>query len=150
MPKRRRTEDEGYYDSRLAEPELLERALLLDVKANEEPLAVPVGKLRRGGHIEFLDGAEAEKAVSLLSGRDGFPNPRMLKHGRSYFEVRWGDEPPFDGCDYVEPICALLLGVHYGYSEPAIAEQVRKYMGYPKRHFTKTQIASLIRSARNR
>src|SRR5438046_475140 len=104
--------ERDYYATRLAEPHLLEQAVLLDVEANGEALAVPVGELRRGGHIEFCDRGEAEKVVKGLMGREGFPNPRLIELAADYFEVRWGDPPPFDGCDYCEPICALLLGLH--------------------------------------
>ena len=151
---RRPTVSDDYYAKRLAEPWLLDIALLLDVNANEEPLAVPVGKLRRGGHIEFCDRPEAEKAVMLLTGRDGFPAVRLIEYEEKgkppdYFEVRWGDPPPFDGCDYAEPICGLLLGLHYGYKEEVIAELVRVRMNEPRRHFTKKGVINLIRSAMN-
>ena len=139
---------EDYFKTRLAEPWLLDQAVLLDVVANEEPLAVPVGEFRRGGHLEFGDRTEAEKAVKLLEGRDEFPNPRIIDLAVDYFEVRWGEPPPFDGCDYTEPICALLLGIHYGYSDKAIAKQVRQYTGYPRRTFAGKTMASLIQSAR--
>lgn len=71
--------DHGYYAENLAEPALLDKAVLIDVEANETPFAVPVGKLRRGGHIEFLERGEAEKALDLLNGREGFPNPRIIE-----------------------------------------------------------------------
>ena len=111
-----------YWKERLAEPELVKRAVLLDVEANQEPFAVPVGKLRKGGHIEFLKKREAEKAFKLLSGKEGFPNLQVITcrdpltgKPMRYYELRWGDPPPFNGCDWSDPICTLLLGVHYGY-----------------------------------
>jgi hypothetical protein len=141
-------DDHRYFAERLAEPELLEMAMLLNVRANETPLAVPVGKLRRGGHIEFSDKAEAIKAARLLTGCDGFPNARLIKLASDYWEVRWGDPPPFDGCDYQEPICAMLLGVHYGYSTEAIAEHVARCQSHPPRAYTKRGMLKLIQSAR--
>jgi len=133
----------------------LDQSILLAVHANEQPLAVPVGKVRRGGHLEFLDRTEARKALKLLSGREGFPNPRVIEYsfhkGRpaDYFELRWGDPPPFDGRDYGEPICVLLLGLHYGYSDKAIADQVQHYISSPRKSYSRRAIVSLVRSARS-
>jgi hypothetical protein len=132
-----------YYEQRLAEPWLLDKAVLLDVEANETPLAVPVGKLRRGGHIEFLSRREAKKAFGLLKRYEGFPNLRITS-----YTLIWGDPVPFQGCDYTEPVCALVLGLYYGYKPEAIAEQFEHYMKYPKRSYTRKQILKLISSAK--
>jgi uncharacterized protein DUF6302 len=144
-----------YWKERLAEPELVKRGVLLDVEANQEPFAVPVGKLRRGGHIEFLRKHEAEKAFKLLSGKEGFPSLQVITcrdplTGKPvrYYELRWGDPPPFNGCDWSDPICALLLGVHYGYRGEAIADLVEKYQKRPRRVFDRTAILALIEATR--
>ena len=42
-------------------PLYLDKAVLIDVEANETPFAVPVGKLRRGGHISFSREARRKK-----------------------------------------------------------------------------------------
>jgi Family of unknown function (DUF6302) len=131
-----------YFAQRLAEPWLLDKAVLLDVEANETPFAVPVGELRRGGHIEFLKKSEAKKALSLLKSREGFPNLRIIS-----CTLWWGDSAPFDGCDYTEPICAVLLGLYYGYKPEAIAEHFVQHMNFPRRLYTKRQIMKLIASA---
>lgn len=145
-----------YWTQRLAEPELLKRGVLLDVEANEKPFAVPVGELRRGGHIEFLAKREAKKALKLLSGKEGFPNLRVVTcrdpvTGKPirYYELRWGDPPPFNGCDWCIPICALLLGVHYGYRSEAIADQVEYYQKTPRKPFDRKTILTLIETTRN-
>lgn len=159
----------AFWTERLAEPELLKRAVMLDVQANGYAFAVPIGKLRHGGNIEFLRKREAQKAFKLLDGNQGFPNLRVhtLLHRWSrglrrlyrrkgkplpvrYYELRWGDPPPFDGCDYLEPICALLLGVHYGYRGDAIAQAVKAYEKCPRHSFDRKTILSLIEIARNR
>jgi Family of unknown function (DUF6302) len=131
-----------YYAQRLAEPWLLDKAVLLDVEANETPFAVPVGKLRRGGHIEFLDRIEAKKAFSLLKTCDGFPNLRIIS-----CTLWWGDPAPFRGCDYTEPICAVVLGLYYGYKPEAIAEHFEQHMNFPRRIYKRKQILKLISSA---
>lgn len=130
-----------YYAEKLAEPWLLDDAVLLDVEANGTPFAVPTGQLRRGGHIEFLSKSEARKALRLLKGRDGFPNLRIIS-----CTLWWGDPVPFNGCDYTEPICALFLGLYYGYKIEAIAEQFEQYMNYPKKLYTRKQPIKLISS----
>src|ERR1035438_4838835 len=145
MPKRKLVpgDDHGYYADRLAEPELLNDAILLTVEANEIPFAVPVGKLRKGGHIEFLDRREAEKGCALLIGRRGFPNPRVIDLAPDYFELRWGDDPPFDGCGAQEPIVGLLLGAHYGYSDAAIIEHYQYQQLYTRLLLKRKQIGKL-------
>src|ERR1700687_805320 len=130
-----------YYAQRLAEPWLLNKAVLLDVEANETPFAVPVGQLRGGGHIEFLGRSEAKKAFRLLKTFDGFPNLRIIS-----CTLWWGDPAPFQGCDYTEPICAVVLGLYYGYKPEAIAEQFEHYTNYPRRSYTRKQILKLISS----
>ncbi len=144
-----------YWTERLAELELLEHALLLDVEANEQAFAVPVGKLRRGGHIEFLAKRQAEKAFKLLSGKEGFPNLRVVTcrdpvtgKPMRYYELLWGDPPPFNGCDWCEPICALLLGIHYGYRSEAIADQVEYYQKTPRRVLDRKTILTFIEATR--
>jgi hypothetical protein len=144
-PKEKNTMSREYFLERLAEPELLNEAVLLDVKANEEPLAVPVSGSRKGGDIEFLDKSEAKKALNLLKGRKGFPNVRIA----SGPVVWWGDTPPFGGCDYGEPICALLLGVYYGYSTEAIAKHFEYYLQRQRRIRDRKSILKIIKAARN-
>jgi hypothetical protein len=63
-----------------------------------------------------------------------------------YYELRWGQPPPFDWC---EPICALLLGVHYGYREEAIANLVQQYQEHPRHRLDRTTIFSMIKTVRN-
>ena len=131
-----------YYAQRLAEPWLLRKAVLLDVDANETPFAVPVGGLRRGGHIEFLRKSEAQKALNLLKTCEGFPNLWIVSN-----TLCLGDPVPFQGCDYTEPFCALFLGIYYGYKPEAIAEQFEHHMNSPRRFYTRKQIIRLISSA---
>ena len=131
-----------YYAQRLAEPWLLDKAVLLDVEANGTPFAVPVGKLRRGGHLEFLDKSEAKKALGLLKSCEGFPNLRIIS-----LSLWWGDPAPFQGCDYAEPICGVVLGLYYGYKPKAIAEHCELHMNRPRRFYTRKQILKLISSA---
>jgi Family of unknown function (DUF6302) len=152
---RRRVAHDEYFRERLAEPWLLARAVFVNVEGDEQVVAVPVGRLRRGGQMEFLDKRKAEKTMKRLTGNKGFPNLRVIIHrlerGKPprLFELRWGDPPPFDGCDYLEPICALLLGLHYGYKNPAIAELVVNYMKLPRRAYSRRRILEIIRSARS-
>lgn len=143
-PTNRRFVDD-YYAERLAEPWLLDKAVLLDLEASQAPLAVPVGKLRRGGHIEFLDKREATRALKLLTGRDGFPNLRIGKG----CTVRWGDPVPFCGCDYCDPICSMILGLYYGYKPEVIAEHFEQYINFSRTQLPRTrkQIMRLISAA---
>jgi hypothetical protein len=137
------------YASILAEPELLEKALLLDVRADEVPLAIPVGKSRCGGMLEFSDKREANKAVRLLAKRRGFPNPRVIERRTDavYWQVRWGIPPPFDGMGQ-EVSCNILLGVHYGYSDMAITIFAAKRLKSEGRNWTPEKIFSFVQSAR--
>jgi hypothetical protein len=145
-----------YYSKNLAEPSLLEGAVRFELEGNGVSLLVPVGKLRRGGDEEFVDRSDAQKAFALLEGRDGFPNLRIIDchlngaaKPANYFLLRWGDPPPFDGCDWTDPMCALLLGLHYGYTEKAVAKQFEYYLTFPRRSFTRKEITGLIRSVRS-
>jgi Family of unknown function (DUF6302) len=145
-----------YWTQRLAEPELLKTSVLLDVEANETPLAVPVGKLRRGGHIEFMKKREVLKGLEELKRHSGFPSlqaitcrDRLTGRPMRYYELRWGQPPPFDGCDWGEPICALLLGVHYGYREEAIANLVQQYQEHCRHRLDRTTIFTMIKTVRN-
>jgi uncharacterized protein DUF6302 len=155
-PEKKPSAMEVAYWERLAEPELAARGVLLDVEANEEPFAVPVGRLRRGGHIEFLKKREAEKGFKQLSDKDGFPNLRLIScrdpltgKPMRYYELRWGEPAPFNGCDWCEPICALLLGVHYGYSADSITRHVEARQKNPRRALDGRTIQRLIESVRN-
>jgi len=148
--------DLEYWTERLAEPELLDRAVLLDVEANDSSFAVAVGESRRGGHIEFLKKREAEKARELLRGKDGFPNPRVIccrdpltGKPMRYYELRWGDPTPFNGCDWSEPICCLLLGIHYGYSADSITQHVEARQKNPRKALDRKTILKLIEAVRN-
>jgi Family of unknown function (DUF6302) len=150
------TEELAYWMERLAEPELVKYGVLLDVEANEEPFAVPVGKLRRGGHIEFLKKREAEKAFEQLKGKDGFPNLRVIscrdpltRKPMHYYELAWGEPTPFNGCDWCEPICCLLLGIHYGYSVDSIKKHVEYRQKDPRRVLDGKTILRLIEAVRN-
>jgi len=144
-----------YWLDRLQEPELLDSAVLLEVEANGTLLAVPVGKWRRGGHIEFLKKSEAKKAFDQLKHHNGFPNLRLITckdpvTGRPmrYYEVRWGEPAPFDGCDYCEPICGLLLGVHYGYRAEAIADLVEHYQKQTRKPLDRRTVLRIIENVR--
>jgi hypothetical protein len=150
-------EELAYWLDRLAEPKLLETAVLLDVQASEVvPLAVPVGKLRRGGHIEFTSKREAQKGFRQVKDHPGFPGLRVIRckdpgtrRPMRYYELRWGERPPFDGCDYGEPICALVLGVHYGYRIKAVAGQVQKYQRGKRRPLDRNTILRMIETIRD-
>jgi len=137
-----------YYRERLAEPELLKRAVPLDVEASASLLAVPAGKSRRGGDIEFPDRSEAEKTLKLLKGLEGFPNPRIDDEDEDYCLVRWGDPPPFNGCDYCDPMCAIALGLHYGYKDEAIADLVERYQRLVRPTGTRDQVVEIIKRSR--
>jgi hypothetical protein len=119
-----------YWMERLAEPWLLQRAVLLDVRANETPLAVPVGVRRRGGHIEGIHPQDAKKAVALLQNAPGFPNPR-IEGTPGYLELRWGDPVPFGGCDYYSPFCGAMLGIYYGYKYQEVARLFEDWQQHP-------------------
>ena len=117
----------GYYYERLAERALLKKAVLLDVEANDTPLAVPVGKWRKGGDIEFLELKEAIKAARLLRGRKGFPNVRVVINyyedlAEDGIDLQWGDPLPLCGS-------GLMFGLHYGYSDDAIAQAMLMHGG---------------------
>ena len=144
----------AYWTETLAEPELLKRGVMLNFHADGWAFAVPIGKLRQGGDIQFVRKRVAQEAFKLLSGKKGFPNLQVIRGRHSltrkamaYYGVRWGDRPPFDGWDWGDPICGLLLGVHYGYRSKAIADLVELYQK-TRRLFNRTTILALIEASR--
>ncbi|MFJ5890247.1 DUF6302 family protein [Streptomyces californicus] len=113
----------GYYRRRLHDPALLERALGVEMLGHVV-LAVPVGGRRQGGYISVSEIVTGEAVRNLLAGREGFPDVRMLRspYADTCHSVRWGAPPPDDIEDGI-----VADGMHYGYSDEAIASHVRKY-----------------------
>jgi hypothetical protein len=145
-----------YYRDKLIEQELLKKAVLLDVKAVGESLAVPVGKFRLGGHLEFHEKREARKALRSLAKRRGFPNARVIaipfsEEGSqgTFWQVRWGAPPPFNGSGQ-EVSCNILLGIYYGYGDEAIAEHANARLRSEGRSWgDMNQMLRFIRAARH-
>jgi Family of unknown function (DUF6302) len=146
--------DRAFYRDKLVEQDLLKKAVFLDVKADGESLAVPVGKVRRGGMLEFSDKREARKAVRLLAKHRGFSNARIVEISAcegipdAYWQVRWGDAPPFDGLGQ-DVSCNILLGIHYGYSDEAIAGFADSRLKGEGRSPDREKLLTFIRSARH-
>ncbi len=124
--------EKEYYAEILTEPGLVEKAVFVRNGPKATILAVPVGKLRRGGEVEIEFGREyAQEAFQLLKRYKGFPNLRIVSFTdargnpeEDYFQLRWGDPVAFEGCDYTEAACALVLGLYYGYKPEVVAEYV--------------------------
>jgi len=94
-----------YYTERLADPTLLDTALVTD----SGDLAVPVGGTRRGGFTNVISIAEGTRLLARMRELPGqFPHPRFAY---SWQAVEFGPEPPDDDEE---------AGRFYGYSEAAI------------------------------
>jgi Family of unknown function (DUF6302) len=150
-PVARRLEDErARYARLLAEPELLDETIVItNVFYCYPELAIPVGKLRRGGHIVASGKRQAQKAARLLAGYPGFPKPRVVKS--SYYsqqwEVVWGDPPPFDDLATDGAKETIMRGIHFGYSDEAIAGFIVPQRGYTR---MRREVLGYIRSERTR
>jgi Family of unknown function (DUF6302) len=114
-----------YYLERLADPSLLERAVIIK-NCGPSPagdhLAVPVGGSRRGGYLEFIKCGQAERALTVLSRHAGFPNLHIVDlydkyYSGSCFALVWG-EPQTRKMSVEE------LGRYYGYTEESIKQEV--------------------------
>ncbi|MEO5875056.1 MAG: DUF6302 family protein [Streptosporangiaceae bacterium] len=83
--------DFAEYAERLAEPELLDDAVIIDGAT-----AVPVGGRRRGSYLSAADPRHALTIFAALSGRDGFPGLRIAwsPHPEAAHTVEWGDPAP--------------------------------------------------------
>jgi hypothetical protein len=133
----------------LAEPELLTKAILVTIQDWHPDLAVPVGKLRRGGHIVASYKVQAQKAAQLLAGYPGFPSPRVVKSATygDGWEVEWGDPMSQDitpGFLYSKSE-HVTRGIYYGYSDEAIAGFIVPQRGYTRK---RRMVPEDIRSAR--
>jgi hypothetical protein len=137
---------------RLAEPELLKEAIPITTHygswSENIELAVPVGKLRRGGHVVAPDKDQGKKIARLLAKHPGFPKPRVIKSSyySSSWEVVWGDPPPFDDRATDGTSETIMRGIHFGYTDEAIAEFVVPQRGYSRKRRTALE---LIRSKRS-
>jgi hypothetical protein len=110
-----------WFLERLREPDLMIVAPVLDVDADEYPLAVPIGRFRHGGCLEFTKKREAEKAGNILGFKDGFPDLRICSWGHGSHCLRWGEPVPFHGCDG-NAFRAVILGLYYGYKQEALMQ----------------------------
>ena len=101
----------NYYLHRLADPSLLEHALV--TKSGD--LAVPVGGARRGGWTQVTSKAEGRQLIEEMQQRpDLFPNPRFGYDGEV---IAFGAEEPDDDVE---------AGSYFGYSDAAIQKFVQK------------------------
>lgn len=94
-----------YYTERLADPALLQAALITDCG----DLAVPVGGTRRGGFTSVVSLAEGTRLIARMRELpDQFPHPRFAY---SWQAVEYGPEPPDDDEE---------AGRFYGYRETVV------------------------------
>lgn len=94
-----------YYTERLADPALLQAALITDCG----DLAVPVGGTRRGGFTSVVSLAEGTRLIARMRELpDQFPHPRFAY---SWQAVEYGPEPPDDDEE---------AGHFYGYRETVV------------------------------
>jgi hypothetical protein len=150
-----------YFAERLAEPWLIERSV-----AFGDSLAVPIGKLRRGGELGYFEGRwwrrSAERCVEELKAFPGFPRLRI--DGRA---IRWGDDLPTsnwrelmdldDGSRaselrWREPYWRKTLteGCYYGYKTTAIIDIAEDIRGQSEilGPISRRELIRLIRDAR--
>lgn len=100
-----------YYRERLADPGLLDSLLITECG----DVAVPVGGTRRGGWTSVGSFAEGEQLIERMrEHHDQFPNPRFGYGGQV---IVFGPDAPDDDAE---------AGRHYGYSEAAITQFMKK------------------------
>lgn len=110
-PEIQRAPNYGYYRERLADPGLLERAVLTPVSGH---LAVPVGGVRRSGECSVRSRAEGRAMVKLLREHEGFPNVRLDHRPENHsWNVEWGEPVGMYAADEER-------GTLYGYSRAVI------------------------------
>jgi hypothetical protein len=155
MP-RQSSPDLAYYRERLAEPELLKTAVLIDGK-----LAVPVGKLRHGGDLDFTSKRKAMKALKLLKGHPaGFPALRIatmsvplahpVKKRGGIYTLKWGGwGGPAQFDDYSEPQRWGLQRIYYGYRAEAIVDSFTNLLGHPLKRKDRAKLLRGIKMIRN-
>ena len=108
----------NYFQERLEDVSLLDRAVTIECDGTAADLAVPVGGKRRGGWIALKSLRLCRDAIRQLRGREGFPNLRIQCTGAvPEYLVWWGDEMP-DG--------VAERGRFFGYSEKAIQKYLKK------------------------
>lgn len=115
--------DYNYYKTRLANPELLDKAIKIHYANNPNvELAVPVGGSRKSGTVGSagLTKEEAIKVAQQLQGKEGFPDIVIKSkniRGIDYYNVQWGKPTPknhpFGGEEWHK------LGEQFGYKKNA-------------------------------
>jgi hypothetical protein len=125
-----------WYSTRLADPGLLDLAVVIPLKNGVRMFAVPVGGSRRGGHVLLAYTHQARIVCKFLTGRPGFPNPRLeLTDEPGMCQVvLWGDpEPTLPDRDAEWEVWREYereKGRYYGYREDQIEAFVeRRYPG---------------------
>jgi hypothetical protein len=100
-----------YYTERLADPGLLDSALITECG----DLAVPAGGIRRGGWTSIVSVAEGGRLIERMRESPSlFPDPRFAYHNQV---IMFGPDAPDDDA---------AAGRHYGYSDAAIAKFLRR------------------------
>jgi|GEM_PF-5229975 len=109
-----------YYLERLANPELVERAI--EVSSPEGPLfAVPVGGERKLGRSSVLySQSEGERLLNIIKGVPGFENARLepTDNSKDSLSLEWGVP---SNSEARKKLSQAEIGRLYGYSEDAIA-----------------------------
>ena|ERR1700677_5041000 len=83
-----------FYRGLLADPELLDQAILFHCDSTEVcSIAIPVGCQRRSGFSTCFTEALALNLLAELQKRSAdFPNPRLRMDVDGLWEVHWGDD----------------------------------------------------------
>ena len=108
----RHTKNYVYYTERLADPALLDKALVTE----SGDLAVPVGGTRRGGWTSVVSASEGHQLIRRMREQpELFPDPRFGYNSR--YVIAFGAKEPDDDEG---------AGRHFGYSDEAIAAFIQK------------------------
>ncbi|WNI20071.1 DUF6302 family protein [Actinacidiphila sp. ITFR-21] len=105
-------EDYAWFRERLADPDLLDRAVGVKV-SGAVLLAVPAGGHRSGGYLSVGSVADAVRVWAALRGHPGFRRIRLglSVHRDTCHTVDWGPRQPWDDAE---------RGRYFGYAPSAI------------------------------
>lgn len=112
----------SYYQDRLNNPELLDKAKRFNYANNPEgELAVPVGGTRKSGTFGSA-GLTKEEASSIASQlKDGFPNVKITSkniRGKDWYGIQWGEELPLTHPQ--DPKSEIEIGTKLGYKKEVL------------------------------